>query len=166
MIATAPDALDQDLDLYRNHRDTIDAACAAEPLNNMRHAAFAALESIPMRLPGKGDEGYAVTDLNGMFTPDYGININRLPGIGRCGRGVPLRRTTPLNRPRHNSQRHPRLTDTTARALPEGVWFGSLRRFAQDHPTRLEQFYGAIVPMKRPEVALNTLLAQDGILLG
>ena len=79
MIATAPDALDQYLDLYRNHRDTIDAACAAEPLNNMRHAAFAALESIPMRLPGKGDEGYAVTDLNGMFTPDYGININRLP---------------------------------------------------------------------------------------
>ena len=165
MIATAPDALDQYLDLYRNHRDTIDAACAAEPLNNMRHAAFAALESIPMRLPGKGDEGYAVTDLNGMFTPDYGININRLPASAdvaeafRCD--VP-RLSTALAITVNDT---PRLTDTTARALPEGVWFGSLRRFAQDHPTRLEQFYGAIAPMKRPEVALNTLLAQDGILL-
>lgn len=156
-------ALTQYLDLYRGHRDIIDRSCGCEPLNHMRHAAWAALESTPMTLPRKGDEGYAATDLDAMFAPDYGINITRLPASAdvaeafRCD--VP-RLTTAMAITVNDT---PRLVDTTRRALPEGVWFGSLAEFGRRHPTLLETYYGSVAPLKRPEVALNTLLAQDGI---
>ncbi|MBD5346623.1 MAG: Fe-S cluster assembly protein SufD [Bacteroides sp.] len=159
------DAIAQYLELYRLHRDTIDNACGSEPLNNMRHAAFAALDSLPMHLPRRGDEGYATTDLNAMFAPDYGLNITRLPvsaDVAEAFRCDVPRLSTALAITVNDT---PRLTDTALRSLPEGVWFGSLARFGREHPTLLERYYGALAPMKRPEVALNTLMAQDGIVL-
>lgn len=157
-------ALGQYLDLYRATTATIDGACGSEPLNNMRHAAFAALDS-GMKLPRRGAEGYAVTGLDEMFAPDYGLNINRLPASAdiaaafRCD--VP-RLSTALMITVNDT---PRLTDTTLRSLPEGVWFGSLAEYGRLHPTWTERYYGALAPLKRPEVALNTLLAQDGVVL-
>lgn len=164
MSADTRGALGQYLDLYRATAATIDGACGSEPLNNMRHAAFAALDC-GMKLPRRGDEGYAVTSLDEMFAPDYGLNINRLPASAdvaaafRCD--VP-RLSTALMITVNDT---PRLTDTTLRSLPEGVWFGSLAEYGRLHPTWLERYYGALAPMKRPEVALNTLLAQDGVML-
>lgn len=162
---TTTDALRQYLDLYRDAAGRIDEACGSEPLNHMRHAAWAALSSLPMKLPRKGQAGYAATDLNALFEPDYGLNINRLPASAdvaaafRCD--VP-RLSTALAVTVNDT---PHLTDTTLRSLPEGVWFGSLARFGREHPTELERYYGSIAPLKRPEVALNTLLAQDGIVV-
>jgi len=158
-------ALQQYLDLYDAHRDAIDAACASEPLNNMRHAAWAALDTLPMVLPRRGSEGYAAISLDDMFAPDFGLNINRLPASAdiaaafRCD--VP-RLSTALAVTVNDT---PRFTEAARRSLPDGVWFGSLAEFGRLHPTLLETHYGAIAPLKRPEVALNTLLAQDGIVI-
>lgn len=158
-------ALQQYLDLYCEHHDVIDRACASEPLDNMRHAAWAALSTLPMRLPRRGDEGYASTDLDAMFAPDLGLNITRLPASAdvaaafRCD--VP-RLSTALAITVNDT---PRVAETVRRALPEGVWFGSLAEFGRLRPTLLERHYGAIAPLRRPEVALNTLLAQDGLII-
>lgn len=164
-MTAARDALGQYLDLYRQEHATIDSACGSEPLNNMRHAAWAALSSLPVSLPGRGAEGYASTDLNAMFAPDFGLNITRLPvsaDIAAAFRCDVPRLSTALAITVNDT---PRLTDTALRSLPEGVWFGSLARFGREHPTLLERYYGSIAPLKRPEVALNTLMAQDGMVL-
>lgn len=160
-----PDALQQYLDLYREHTATIDGACACEPLNSQRHAAEAALSSLAMRLPSRGAEGYASTSLNDMFLPDYGLNITRLPAsadVAQAFRCDVPRLTTALAVTVNDT---PHISDAARRSLPEGVWFGSLAEFGRQHPTILETYYGSLAPMKRPEVALNTLLAQDGIIL-
>lgn len=164
-MTARPDALAQYLALFADNRAAIDRGCDSAPLNNMRDAAFAALDSLAMRLPRRGDEGYAYTSLNDMFMPDYGLNINRLPvsaDIAAAFRCDVPRLSTVMAVTVNDT---PSLLPQAARALPEGVWFGSLAAFGREHPTLLEQYYGSLAPLRRPEVALNTLLAQDGLLL-
>lgn len=69
-------ALTQYLDLYAAHRAAIDAR-APEAFNRLRPAAAEALRAAG-RLPRKGDEGYARTDIDALFAPDFGINIMRV----------------------------------------------------------------------------------------
>lgn len=68
-------SLTQYLELYEAHRADIDSH-APQALNRLRDAAFEALNKAG-RLPRKGDEGYARTDIDAIFAPDFGINIMR-----------------------------------------------------------------------------------------
>lgn len=154
-------ALDQYIDLFREHRATIEAHAPAT-LNARRDAALKALDGA--RLPRKGQEDYEGTDLEQVFAPDYGVNINRTrftadPAYAfRCD--VPNMSTclyffyNDIFRP-----------SRTARVKPDGVVVESLADAERNHPEILKQYYGSLASLDKPEVALNTLLAQDGMLV-
>ncbi len=162
---SSPDALAQYLDLYRAEAGAIEAGCDSAPLNEERRAAYAALSSSAMALPRRGAEGYHSTDLNAIFLPDYGLNTRRI--IASADARAAFRRDVPLLSPTPAIVVNdtPHFGRITGPAIPDEVWFGSLALFGREHPTLLETYYGSIAPLKRPEVALNTLLVQDGVVL-
>ena len=153
-------ALEQYITLYHEAREAIDAH-SCELLNRLRPEALKALEGA--RLPRKGDEGFEKTSVEEMFAPDYGINIQRVnipvdvAASFRCDvpnlstwLGVTV-----------NDAFHP--TATLEGKLPEGVLFCSLSRAAKLIPDVLAEKYGSLAPLDNAAVALNTLLAQDGV---
>ena len=68
-------SIKQYTDIFHAYGSTIDAH-SAPVLNAVRPDALKALENATM--PRKGDENYETTDLNELFAPDYGVNINRV----------------------------------------------------------------------------------------
>ena len=152
-------SLSQYTDIFKAHRSAIDAH-SAPVLNAARDAALAALEDASM--PRKGDEDYEATDLDEMFAPDYGVNINRVSLTAdpeeafRCD--VPNMSTAPyyfFNDVYHH--------DGDFGGQGNGVIVSSLRKAAEEHPDIVARHYGRIAPLTDPQVALNTLLVQDGI---
>lgn len=156
------DSLKQYLDLYRLNRPAIMNG-SAEALNARRDEAYEMLTQ--SRLPEKGHEGYERTSVNDMMAADYGVNINRvaipadIAASFRCD--VPNMST--LMAVVVNDEFHP--TRGLDERLPEGVLFMSLREAARRHPELITEHYGSIAPMSDTAVALNTMLAQDGVLL-
>lgn len=155
-------ALDQYTELYRRNRELIDAnGCA--PMNALRDAALEALGRI--RLPRKGDENFENIDMAAMLAPDYGINLQRVDidvnteMTFRCD--IPVSRQSVFMN----------INDTFTAAneaydsLPDGVDVGSLREFGRFNPAEVEEYYGRIADMENPIVALDSLLAQDGMYL-
>lgn len=153
-------ALTQYIDLYRQHADLIDLN-SAEIINGRRQEALKILESAT--LPPKGSENYETTDLNAMLEPDYGLNIARVPidvnpGVSfHCG--VPSLSTSLFLMVNDIYADTNRSHD----GLPEGVYAGSLKKFATEHPHEAVEHYGKIADIHNPIVALDTLLCQDGI---
>ena len=153
-------ALKQYIDLYREHADLIDLN-SAEMLNGRREEAFRILEG--MKLPEKGSENYETTSLPDILNPDYGVNIARVnidvnPAASfHCG--VPNLSTSLFMLVNDIYAETPRSRE----GLPEGIEAGSLRKFAEQHPEIIERYYGRIADIHNPIVALDTLLAQDGI---
>ena len=155
-------ALQQYIDLFREHRDLVDSG-SAHVMNAMRNPALASLEN--MQLPKKGSENYETTDLETILAPDYGVNIARVsidvnPGATfHCG--VPNLSTSlffMVNDIYGEAER-------ARNGLPEGAYIGSLRRFAIEHPEISARYYGKCADLSNPIVALDTLLAQDGIVI-
>lgn len=156
-------ALRQYIDLYTAHRELVDSHSAA-PLNRLRPEALEALRHIDA-LPPRGAENYPLTDLRELLAPDYGINLTRVdidanPAAAfRCD--VPAVSTDLCFL----------VNDSFAKAagalasLPEGVVAGSLRHIAATKPALVERFYGRQAQLANPLAALNTLLAQDGLML-
>ncbi|MBD5244411.1 MAG: Fe-S cluster assembly protein SufD [Barnesiella sp.] len=155
-------SLDQYIELYLEHRDIVDSH-SAPALNRLRHEALEVLER--SRLPHKGDEGYERTSVDDMFAPDFGVNISRMPveadlaATFKCD--VPNMST--LLGITLNDTFHP--SATLVKRLPEGVIFTSLREAAEKHPELVEHYYGSLAPLTEAAVALNTLLAQDGVMI-
>lgn len=155
-------SLSQYLELYRLNAAAIDAH-SAPAMNRLRPEAFRMLSQ--KCLPEKGDENYERTSLNDMFASDFGLNINRVPlpadvsASFRCD--VPNMST--LLGVVVNDEFHP--TRTLTGALPAGVSFCSLRRAALEHPEIVERYYGSLASIDHPAVALNTMLAQDGVFI-
>lgn len=155
-------ALNQYTDLYLEHRRLIDEH-SAEPMNALRPEALTALEK--NLLPQKGAEDYERTDLEALLSPDYGLNIARIPldinpaASFHCGV------------PNLSANLFLMLNDAWAEAasargnLPEGVEIGSLRDMAREFPQTVEKYYGQLADIDNPLVALNTLLVQDGMWL-
>ncbi len=156
-------SLRQYLDLYDTHVEAIDAHSTA-PLNALRRKAREALAG-DVRLPDTRTEGYEQTSIDELMAPDLGVNINRLNLTGdiaaafRCD--IPNMST--LLGVTVGDMFHP--TDSLLRNLPEGVEFGSISRIYERHPELVDRYYGSVAPLDRPAVALNTLLAQDGVML-
>ena len=153
-------SITQYLELYDQHRGTIEAH-APSVLNKLRRQARQALDGVV--LPKKGAEDYEATDLNAVFAPDYGVNVARLdfdidPATAfHCD--VPNMSTCMYYT--YNDIFHP---SGTARKLEGGVVVESLAQAAVNHPELLERC-GQLASLDDPAVALNTLLAQDGILV-
>lgn len=155
-------AIDQYLDLWRDHGALIDAN-APHALNRLRKPAAESLRDNP--LPPMGSELYRYTDLSAMLAPDYGINVARVPidvnpsESFRCGV------------PRLSTSLFLTINDAFAEAagsrdqLPEGVTVSSLAAFARSNPEWVESHYGAIADMSNPIVSLDSLLCQDGVVI-
>ncbi|MBR5102597.1 MAG: Fe-S cluster assembly protein SufD [Muribaculaceae bacterium] len=155
-------ALKQFIDLYNEHHDEINNN-SPQMLNNARNAALRALTSHP--LPKKGSEGYEATSLEAFLDVDYGVNIKRVdfnvdPKTAfRCD--VPNLSTCMFFF--FNDMFHP-LRIAQAQ-LPQGVIAQSMRQCAIQNPHILEQYYGTVAKDHNTIVDLNTLLAQDGMVI-
>lgn len=160
IISEPMSALKQYIDLYREHRGLLDGN-SAHTLNIRRDDALKALEE--MTLPRKGSENYETTDLEEILAPDYGINIARVnidvnPAASfHCG--VPNMSTSLFMLVNDIYAE----SATAREGLPEGIEVGSLRNFAINHPEISADHYARLADINNPIVALNTLLAQDGI---
>ena len=155
-------ALKQYTDQFSQYGERSNAASSAA-LNALRPAALAALEG--KELPRKGGEDYETTDLDAMYAPDYGLNIDRIDVSAdidepfRCD--VPNLSTSLyyiFNDSYHGS-------GFTSGQLPDGVIVDSLRNATGMAADIICKHYGTVAPIDNPQVALNTLLAQDGILV-
>lgn len=155
-------SLDQYTDLYLRNREAF-AAGAPEAMNRLRADALDSLRD--RTLPRKGDEGYEETSLDEMFAPDYGVNVNRV------GLSADIAATFRCDVPNMSTLLGVCVNDTfrpTAgieTRLPAGVLFTSMRNPSPEVIRILQDHYGSIADLTRPEVALNTLLAQDGVLI-
>ena len=133
------------------------------PLNRLRPEACLTLENTV--LPKAGSENYENTDLEALLSPDYALNLARIPmdvnpaATFRCE--VPTLSTNLFMIVNERFAETPRSRE----GLPEGVRIGSLRSLALDYPELVEKYYGKIAEMANPITALDTLLAQDGLFL-
>ena len=153
----------QYIDLYRQAASLI-AGHSAPPLNAVRQKAFE--DFVRNGFPSQKVERYKYTDIDALFAPDYGLNLNRLDipvnpyDAFRCD--VPNLSTSlyfVVNDAFYN-----RLLPKST--LPEGVVVGSLRDFAESHPDIIARYYTRIADTAADGItALNTMLAQDGLLV-
>lgn len=155
-------ALQQYIDLYDQQREAVNSHAPAA-LNARRQAAREALEGA--RLPRKGDEDYEATDLEQVLAPDYGVNVNRIPFAATADHAFNC------DVPNLSTSLYFFYNDvfgrsaTASRQQGGSVVVESLAEAAQNHPQLLEQYYGSLADIADPTVALNTLLAQDGLLV-
>ena len=153
----------QYLNLYRECRDLI-TNHSSEVMNALRDEACCHLEQ--QGFPTKRVEDYKYTDVEALFAPDYGLNISRLNipvnpyDVFKCD--VPNMSTSlyfVVNDTFYN-RALPKAT------LPEGVILGSLRELSEQYPELVAKHYGQLACTEDDAVtALNTMLAQDGLLL-
>lgn len=149
-------SLQQYLELYTLHKDLL-CRRSAKGFNILREDAYKALTAAG--LPKKGSENYEISDIPGMLSPDYGLNISRLPLDSNPGKGFKC------GVPHLSSSMFFILNDMWAeskdarKGLPEGVEIGPLSRFVDDEQKR----YGRLANLLNPVVALNTLLVQEGV---
>ena len=154
----------QYIELYQQAREMI-FSHAPEAMNAVRDQAFEDFKA--KGFPSKKVERYKYTDIQKLFEPDYGVNLSRLQipvdpyETFRCD--VPNLSTSlyfvvndmfiPLANPQ----------------LPEGVIVGSLKDHLSLHSplsTHLSKYYAKLAKTSEDAVtALNTMLAQDGLLV-
>lgn len=137
---------------------------SAEVLNAPRAKAIADFERLGF--PTRKQEAYKYTDVSRLFEPDYGLNLNRLDipvnpyEVFKCD--VPNMSTLLyfVVNDAFYSKAQPKAH------LPEGVVIGSLRDMASERPDLVRKYYGRLADTSDDGVtALNTALAQDGVLL-
>lgn len=155
-------AITQYIDLYKQAHPRIEAG-SAPLLGSLRHEALRVLESSP--LPEAGSENFEHTDLEAILAPDFGLNIDRRP------LGINPADTFSCHVPNMSTALFFLAGDSFAATpisrnnLPQGVTVTSLRHAALTNPGLLEPYYGKIADITNPLVALNSLLAQDGLFL-
>ena len=164
----------QYIELYEQARETI-FSHAPEAMNAVRDEAFEAFKA--QGFPSKKVERYKYTDMQKLFAPDYGVNLNRLEipvdpyQAFRCD--VPNLSTSlyfvvndAFYKGVRSQESGVRRKDTGILHgqgyLPEGVIVGSLR----DNPHFIEKYYAKLAKTNEDAItALNTMLAQDGMLV-
>ncbi len=155
-------AVNQYLDLWREHRNLFESKSPGA-LNRKREEAADSLLNNP--LPDTKSEHYRHTDLEKILSPDFGVNIARVPinvnpaDSFRCD--VP-QLTTSLFLVINDSFAE---TAESRDRLPEGIDIMSLAAYARINPEFIDKYYGSIANMDNPLVALNTLLCQDGVVI-
>lgn len=153
----------QYIELYEQCRDMIKQH-APEVMNTLRDAAFESFKKLGF--PTKKVERYKYTDVPALFEPDYGLNLNRLEipvdpyEAFRCD--VP-NLSTSLYFVVNDSFCDKALPK---KELPEGIIIGSLKKFAEEQPDLVAKYYGKLAKSEEDGItALNTMLAQDGLLV-
>ncbi|EFC76145.1 FeS assembly protein SufD [Prevotella sp. MSX73] len=153
----------QYIDLYRETAGMIKSHSAGV-LNGVRDKAFE--DFCRQGFPSRKVERYRYTDMSKLFEPDYGLNLNRLEipinpyEAFKCD--VPNLSTSlyfVVNDAFYTKQ----LPKTE---LPDGVIVDSLCRVATENPGLIERYYARMAKTEDDAItALNTMLAQDGLLV-
>lgn len=137
---------------------------SADVMNAVRDEAFDDFKRLG--IPTKKLERYKYTDMTRLFEPNYGLNLNRLDipvnpyDAFRCD--VPNLSTSlyfVVNDAfyKKNDPKAP---------LPEGVVIGSLKSEAERNPQLIGKYYSKLAKTNEDGItALNTMLAQDGLLV-
>ena len=161
----------QYIDLYKQCRGII-CEHSSDVMNAVRDEAFERFAS--SGFPSRKVERYKYTDMQALFAPDYGLNLNRLQipvdpyNAFRCD--VPNLSTSlyfvvndMLYRSEKLEVRGERIPHASAK-LPEGVIIGSLKELSS-HPSPLTSHLYNKLAGKANDAAtdLNTMLAQDGL---
>ena len=159
----------QYIGLYEECRDLI-CSHASAPMNAVREQAFD--DFCRQGFPSRKVERYKYTDLQKLFEPDYGLNLNRLSfpvdpykafscDVPNLSTSLYFVVNDMLYRDRDAEEQGERIPIGRG-TLPEGVVVGSLR----DYPEIVGQYYGRLASTADDGVtALNTMLAQDGLLV-
>ena len=135
---------------------------SAEVLNAPRAKAFADFEQLGF--PTRKQEKYKYTEVGKYFAPNYGLNLNRLEipvnpyEVFKCD--VPNMSTSLyfVVNDAFDKHVHP------SAQLPEGVYFGSLKDMAEQHPELVKKYYGKLADTSKDALAaFNTMFAQDGV---
>ena len=149
----------QYIELYEQARQVI-MDHAPEAMNAVRDQAFEDFRR--QGFPSRKVERYKYTDLQALFAPDYGVNLSRLE--------IPVdpyqafRSDVPnLSTSLYFVVNDMFYTKAQPQAhLPEGVVIDSMRR----HPELVSKYYARLAKTSEDAVtALNTMLAQDGMLV-
>ncbi len=153
----------QYIDLYLSAAETLKAH-SAHVLNAVRDTAFEDFRRLGF--PSRKVERYKYTDMNAVFEPDYGLNLNRLDipvdpyKAFRCD--VPNLSTSlyfVVNDAFYNKAL-PKVE------LPEGVIVDSLAKVAAERPELVAHHYARLAKTSEDGItALNTALAQDGLFI-
>ena len=154
----------QYIDLYSQCRGMLMEHSAA-PMSAVRDAAFDDFRRIGF--PTKKVERYKYTDVPALFEPDYGLNLNRLD--------IPVDpyEAFRCDVPNLSTQLYFVLNDgfydkvlPKGHPLPDGVVVGSLAKYAAEHPDFVSKYYAKLARTADDGItALNTMLAQDGLLV-
>ena len=153
----------QYIDLFGQCRGMI-CGHSSDVLNAVREQAFDDFRR--QGFPSRKVERYRYADMQQIFAPDYGLNLNRLDipvnpyNAFRCD--VP-NLSTSLYFVVNDSFYDKALPKSQ---LPEGVIIDSLSRVAAEHPQLVADHYARLAHTDGDAVtALNTMLAQDGLLV-
>lgn len=153
----------QYIDLYNQCKGMINKH-APQVLNGLRDKAFD--DFCRLGFPSKKVERYKYTDIQKIFEPNYGLNLNRLEipvnpyDVFKCD--VP-NLSTSLYFIVNDSFYDKMLPKCS---LAEGVIVGSLSKVAAEHPELVAKYYGKIANTGDDAVtALNTMLSQDGLMV-
>lgn len=153
----------QYIDLYGECRDML-RKHSCEVMNAVRDEAFENFERLGF--PTKKVERYKYTDIPSLFEPDYGLNINRLE--------IPVDpyKAFKCDVPNLSTSLYFVVNDSfydkalPKKELPEGVIVDSLARIAAEKPELISRYYAKIAKTEEDGItALNTMLAQDGLLI-
>ena len=154
---------EQYLNLYRECHELI-ARHSSDVMNALRDEACSHLEQ--QGFPTKRVEDYKYTDVEALFAPDYGLNLSRLD--------IPVNPYDAFkcDVPNMSTSLYFVVNDTFYNralpkvALPDGVILGSLKELSTQYPELVAKHYGRLARTEDDAVtALNTMLAQDGLLL-
>ena len=147
----------QYIDLYKQARGMI-CEHSSDVMNAVRDEAFEHFQTLGF--PSKKVERYKYTDMQKLFEPDYGLNLQRLPipvnpyEAFHCD--VP-NLSTSLYFVVNDMFYH---DDKPKGSLPEGVIIGSLK----DYPEMTARYFAKQAKTDADGItALNTMLAQDGL---
>ena len=153
----------QYIDLYGECRDML-RKHSCEVMNAVRDEAFENFKRLGF--PTKKVERYKYTDIPSLFEPDYGLNINRLE--------IPVDpyKAFKCDVPNLSTSLYFVVNDSfydkalPKKELPEGVIVDSLARIAAEKPELIGRYYAKIAKTEEDGItALNTMLAQDGLLI-
>lgn len=153
----------QYIELYEKARQMI-CSHSSDVMNDVRDEAFESFTQLGF--PTRKVERYKYTDMSKLFEPDYGLNLNRLDipvnpyDAFRCD--VP-NLSTSLYFVLNDSFYQKALPKNH---LPEGVIVGSLCEESVNNPQFIANYYAKIAEKNQDAItALNTMLAQDGLLV-
>lgn len=152
-------ALKQYIELHDEQLAAIERLAPA-PLNALRKQARQVLDSAV--LPRKGSDDFEATDLNAVLAPDYGVNVNHVD--------LSRESTTKFRCevPNLSTCLYYVFNDTLKPSATAGKSGdnASVEAFQETkHPEVLAKHYGTAASLSNPGTALNTLLAQDGVLI-